>query len=222
MAQRFYTDLTPTFADRTQWALPTVLRHYAQTTPDAIYLDCPEENATWTYAAVLREAELVGRSLLAAGAVKGDRVVIMGANSSRFIRTWLGTAVSGTVEVPINTAYEHDFLAHQVRTVAARFAVIDDVHAAKFLAVAEAASTIEKFWIIDTGSAPQPPRACAPTAGRSPTGTTCSPSTPPATCPRSVTATSPRCSSPPAPPARPRASRCRTPRCTSSVMNVSR
>ncbi len=156
MAQRFYTDLTPTFADRTQWALPTVLRHYAQTTPpDAIYLDCPEENATWTYAAVLREAELVGRSLLAAGAVKGDRVVIMGANSSRFIRTWLGTAVSGTVEVPINTAYEHDFLAHQVRTVAARFAVIDDVHAAKFLAVAEAASTIEKFWIIDTGSAPQ-------------------------------------------------------------------
>ena len=66
-------------------------------------------------------------------------MVLVAANSSRFVRTWIGTAVAGLVEVPINTAYEHDFLAHQVRTVEARLAVIDDVFAERFVAVAEAA-----------------------------------------------------------------------------------
>lgn len=44
----------------------------------------------------------------------------MRANSSQFVRTWIGTATSGLVEVPINTAYEHDFLAHQVRSMSGR------------------------------------------------------------------------------------------------------
>jgi len=148
---RYYRDLKPTFPDRSQWALPTVLRHQAAQRPDAVWLDVPEEGLTWTYAEMLASAERVGRQFLAHGATKGDRVVIVAANSSRFVRTWVGTAVSGLVEVPINTAYEHDFLAHQVRTVEAKFAVIDDVYAERFVAVQEAAKDITKFWIIDTG-----------------------------------------------------------------------
>ena len=151
MGRRYYTDLRPTFTDREQWALPIVLRYRAENSPDAVFLDVPEESAKWTYAETLASAERVGRSLLAAGAEFGDRVIIMGANSSRFVRTWLGTAVSGLVEVPINTAYERDFLAHQVRTVEARFAVIDDVYAERFVEIREAASTIRHFYVIDTG-----------------------------------------------------------------------
>ncbi len=41
----------------------------------------------------------------------------MAANSSQFVRSWLGTAVGGLVEVPINTAYEGEFLRHQAATV---------------------------------------------------------------------------------------------------------
>lgn len=152
MTRRYYTELTPTFSDRTQWALPTVLRHWAATTPDLVCLDVPEEDLTWTYGEALSAAERVGLNLLGAGAQPGDRVVIMGKNSSQFVRTWFGTAVSGLVEVPINTAYELEFLAHQVRTVEARFAVIDDVHADKFVPIRDSARTIEKFWVIDTGS----------------------------------------------------------------------
>ncbi len=152
MTFRHYRDLVPTFADRSQWALPTVLRHHAAERPDAVWLDAPEEQSTWTYAEMLAAGESVGRSLLAAGARQGDRVVLVAANSSRFVRTWIGTAMAGLVEVPINTAYEHDFLAHQVRTVEARLAVIDDVFAERFVAVADAAQDITKFWVIDTGS----------------------------------------------------------------------
>lgn len=151
MTFRYYRDLTPTFEDRSQWALPTVLRHQAATRGDQVWLDAPEEGATWTYAEMLASAERVGRTMLANGAQQGDRVILVAANSSRFVRTWVGSAVAGLVEVPINTAYEHDFLAHQVRTVEARLAVIDDVFAERFLDVREAAADITKFWVIDTG-----------------------------------------------------------------------
>ena len=33
-------------------------------------------------------------------------VLKIAPNSSAFVRTWIGTAVAGLVEVPINTAYE--------------------------------------------------------------------------------------------------------------------
>jgi len=150
---RYYRDLKPTFTDRTLWALPTVLRHHVEQRPDAVWLDAPEEGATWTFAEMLASAERVGRNLLGHGATPGDRVILVAANSSRFVRTWVGSAVAGLVEVPINTAYEHDFLAHQVRTVEAKLAVIDDVFAERFVAVADAATNIEKFFVIDTGSA---------------------------------------------------------------------
>lgn len=152
MTTRYYRELLPTFADRSLWTLPSVLRHWAAAQPEATYLDVPEEGATYSYAACLHRAETIARFLLSRGAVAGDRVVVMGANSSRFVFTWLGSAVAGLVEVPINTAYEHDFLAHQVRTVEPRWAVIDDVHANKFVEVADAASSIEAFWVIDTGA----------------------------------------------------------------------
>ncbi|MCP9977463.1 AMP-binding protein [Actinomadura madurae] len=151
MSFRYYRDLRPVFEDRGDWALPAVLRHHAARRPDAVWLDAPEEGETWTYARMLAEAEAVGAAMLAAGARPGDRVVIVAANSSRFVRTWLGTAVAGLAEVPVNTAYERDFLAHQVRTVEATAAVIDDVYAERFAAVAEAAAGIRRFWVIDTG-----------------------------------------------------------------------
>jgi len=152
---RHYRDLNPTFAERSQWALPTVLRHHAEQRPDAVWLDCPEEGRTWTFAETLAAAERVGRSFLAEGAEPGDRVVLVAQNSSAFVRTWVGSAVAGLVEVPINTAYEHDFLAHQVSTVEATLAVVDDVYAARFVDIAEAAKSIRKFWVIDTGSREQ-------------------------------------------------------------------
>jgi crotonobetaine/carnitine-CoA ligase len=148
---RTYTDLVPAFPDQGDWTLATVLRHHADRRPDAVFLDLPEERLTFTYAESLAQAESVADRLAEAGAVPGDRVLIMAANSSQFLRTWLGTGVGGTIEVPINTAYEGVFLEHQMVVAGPRWAVIDDVQAAKFLAVADPAKVIEKFWVIDTG-----------------------------------------------------------------------
>ena len=147
---RYYTDLQPLFADPADWTLPRVLRARASEQPDACYLVAPLEGASWTYAEILAQAERVGGALHAAGARFGDRVLILAANSSQFVRSWLGSVLGGLVEVPVNTAYEGEFLRHQLVTAAPRWAVVDDGLASRVLAVTDHA--IECLWVIDNGS----------------------------------------------------------------------
>ncbi|WP_063726719.1 AMP-binding protein [Streptomyces sp. RTd22] len=149
---RTYTDLVPVFPDQRDWTLATVLRHQAHVRPDAVFLDVPEEHRTFSYAQSLEQAESVADALALAGASPGDRVLVMAANSSQFVRTWLGVSLGGYVEVPVNTAYEGVFLGHQLVTAGPRWAVVDDVLADRFLAVADDARVIECFWVVDTGS----------------------------------------------------------------------
>ncbi len=146
-----------------------MLRHHAAERPDAVCLEFPDEDGlTYTYAEALDRAEHVASALYRAGAAHGDRVVLMAQNSSQFVRTWWGTAVGGLVEVPINTNYEGEFLRHQLDVAQARFAVIDDVQAERWVAVAEHARMVERFWVVDTGraTATRRSRCSGRTAGR--------------------------------------------------------
>jgi crotonobetaine/carnitine-CoA ligase len=148
---RYFQDLHPAQPDRTKWTVAHALRAQASADPDRTFLIVPEEGRDWTYGETLGDAERVGGGFVAGGAATGDRVVVMAANSSRFVLTWLGCGVSGLVEVPVNTAYEGEFLRHQVALVGARWAVIDDVHAARFVALRDVLPALEGFWVIDTG-----------------------------------------------------------------------
>lgn len=155
VSPQVYTELVPTFPDPGTWTFSHVLRHHAAARPQAVCLDVPEEQATWTYASALGSAERVAGSLYAAGAGQGDRLVLMAANSSQLVRSWWGAALGGIVEVPVNTNYEGEFLRHQLSVADARYAVIDDSFAAKFVAIADAHS-IARFWVIDTGTGRRP------------------------------------------------------------------
>jgi crotonobetaine/carnitine-CoA ligase len=148
---RTYTGLTVPLADVDDWTLATALRGQAAQRPDAVYLDAPDEGRKWTYAQVLDVAESLATNLHASGLGCGDRVLIQAVNSSALVFTWFGAMVGGLVEVPINTAYEYDFLAHQVRTSDPGAAVIDDTFARRFVDVAADCAGIRKFWVIDTG-----------------------------------------------------------------------
>ena len=148
---RTYTGLTIPLQDVDDWTLATALRGQAAERPDAVYLDAPDEGRTWTYAETLAVAESIATNLHAEGLGYGDRVLMQMFNSSSLVFTWFGAMVGGLVEVPINTAYEFDFLAHQVRTSDPGAAVIDDVVAQRFADVAADCGGIRKFWVVDTG-----------------------------------------------------------------------
>jgi crotonobetaine/carnitine-CoA ligase len=148
---RTYNELRTSIADPHQWTLPNVLRQQAARRPDSVYLDVPEEARTWTYRQILTSAEAVAGALLDSGAAAGDHVLMMMRNSSELMRTWFGVGVGGMVEVPINTGYEFEFLAHQIRTAKPVTAVIDDVFAQRFVAIKESCDTIKRYWVVDSG-----------------------------------------------------------------------
>ena len=54
---RTYTDLVPTFPDRTDWTLAHVLESRSKQTPDEVFLIAPEEGLRVTYGEIRREAQ---------------------------------------------------------------------------------------------------------------------------------------------------------------------
>jgi crotonobetaine/carnitine-CoA ligase len=144
----FYDEYTPTFESRSHWSSPTVLRERALRHPDRTYLDIPWTGETYTYGETLEVAEKVASSMLDAGAITGDRVLIMLPNCSAYIFSWLGSSLAGLAEVPINTGYRGSFLAHQVATTAPTSAVIDPEYVDRFLAIPEAIESIQRFYVV--------------------------------------------------------------------------
>jgi crotonobetaine/carnitine-CoA ligase len=148
---RFYEELKPTDPDWTRWSGARVLRRQARERGDRTFLIAPEEGVELTFGQLLDRSERVAGGLRAAGVQRGERVVVMARNSSRFVLTWFGTAVGDLVEAPINTAYEGEFLRHQVQLVDARWVVVDDELADRFVAIADGLPAVEGFWVIDNG-----------------------------------------------------------------------
>ncbi|MDR3020467.1 MAG: AMP-binding protein [Treponema sp.] len=64
-----------------------------------------KEFTRWSYARFGDECRRIARGLLAAGLVKGDRVVLWAENRPEWMATWMGTAMAGIIIVPV------DFLA---------------------------------------------------------------------------------------------------------------
>jgi long-chain acyl-CoA synthetase len=61
-----------------------------------------KEFTQWSFARLAEESCRIGRGLLAAGLVKGDRVALWSENRPEWIAVWLGAAIAGMVIVPID------------------------------------------------------------------------------------------------------------------------
>ncbi|GGO75005.1 AMP-binding protein [Nocardioides deserti] len=147
---RTYDDLEPTDPDWTRWTGAHVIRHQARKRGDEVFLIAPEEERELTFAQVEDLADRTAGGLRQAGATPGDRVVIMARNSSAFVVSWFATAVGDLVEAPVNTAYEGEFLRHQVQLVDARWVILDDEFADRFVALRDSLTDVEGFWVIDS------------------------------------------------------------------------
>ncbi|WP_244928944.1 AMP-binding protein [Nocardioides sp. W7] len=147
---RTYEDLEPTDPDWTRWTGAHVIRRQAHERGDKVFLIAPEEDRKLTFAQVEDLADRTAGGLRRAGAEAGDRVVIMAKNSTQLVVSWFATAVGDLVEAPVNTAYEGEFLRHQVQLVAARWVIVDDDLADRFVALRDSLSEVEAFWVIDS------------------------------------------------------------------------
>lgn len=147
MTQYFET-FDPTFESRSEWSSPHVLRERARRHPDRVYLEVPWADESYTYAETLEVAERVGSGMLAAGAVPGDRVLIMAPNCSAHILGWLGSSVAGLAEVPVNTAYRGTFLAHQVATTSPSIAIVAPEFVERIIDIPDAMGSVRHFFVV--------------------------------------------------------------------------
>ena len=125
------------------WKVGRILEQRAAERPDFPVMHAEGED--YTYGWLNREANRVAAGLEAQGIAPGTRVAVMMQNTPAHVCVWFGTAKLGVVEVPINTSYLGDFLAHQVRVAGPTVAVIDAGFADRFVAIPEAASSIRRF-----------------------------------------------------------------------------
>ncbi len=101
--------------DRTNWALPKVLREQAKKLGRKPFLQFGYGKPISFYQ-TNRLANRVANALAGLGARKADKVAVYMPNSDDYVITWFGILKAGAVMVPINTAYKMDFLEYIIES----------------------------------------------------------------------------------------------------------
>ena len=99
----------------------------------------------------LAGAELVGGAFYAAGAAQGDRVVLWRPTPPTSSAPGRGPRSAASSRCRSTPTTRASSCATSWYVAQARYAVIDDVQAERWVAVAEHARMVEQFWVIDTG-----------------------------------------------------------------------
>ncbi len=123
----------PAVADRT---LPAASARVLATAPDDPLLLA--DDGAYSHAQAHDRALRLAGGLRRLGVAAGDRVVLMLDNSADAALAWFATGLTRVAEVPVNTAYKGEFLAHVVHDSGAEGAVIEQEYAARFAEVADA------------------------------------------------------------------------------------
>ena len=94
----------------------TLLRSFERAldfAPDKVAL--ADRDASSTYAQAFQRSLSLAGGLARLGCRENSPAALMLDNSLDFVHAWLGMGLTGVVEVPVNTAYKGDFLAHILR-----------------------------------------------------------------------------------------------------------
>lgn len=109
--------------------------------PDRIAVTDPERELS--YAALHDRALQLGGGFAARGVAAGEHVLLMLDNHLDYVLAWLGLALTGRVEVPVNTAYKGTILAHVINNSGARAIVIEERYCGVLAEVADKLGALE-------------------------------------------------------------------------------
>jgi crotonobetaine/carnitine-CoA ligase len=121
--------------------LNAVFMSAVEKTPDRAYLDFSGD--MYTYARLAHEVERAARGLHELGVRRGDRVVTILESGPDAIICWFAINRLGAIHVPINTAYQGDFLRHQVNDCGARIVICENEFVERVTALAGELLSVE-------------------------------------------------------------------------------
>ena len=143
----------PPLRERT---LPAVLSHWVARQPDKPAVRDPER--ALSYGALQDEALALAGGLAGLGLAEGEAMLLMLDNHLDFVVAWCALALTGRVEVPVNTAYKGSILAHVAHNSGARSIVIEAHYLPLLAEVAERVPRLERVIVRgDPAGATLPP-----------------------------------------------------------------
>ena len=87
-------------------------------------IDFGEEH--YTYSELWSRARRAAAAFATQGVTRGDPVLVMLDNTIQFVDAWLGLALVGAVQVPVNTEYLGEILRHQIKDSGAWLMLVDE------------------------------------------------------------------------------------------------
>lgn len=130
--------ILPPIAQRTVGA---VFDDLLRRVPDKVAVRDPD--GALSYAALHDRALQLGGGFASRGFAAGEHVLLMLDNHLDYVVAWLGLALTGRVEVPVNTAYKGTILAHVIENSGARAIVIEERYCPLLAEVADRLSALE-------------------------------------------------------------------------------
>ncbi|MBS0559549.1 MAG: AMP-binding protein, partial [Proteobacteria bacterium] len=142
-----------------------VVRAAAAAQPGKAWIASEDRSAT--YDGIDRLSNRIARGLAGLGLARGDRLATMLTDSIEQIAVWLACCKLGLREVPVNTAYRGDILAHVVRDSGARAAVVSAGLAERFADLGAPPPVLQRIILLPDGDDAVPPAGIACTMFRS-------------------------------------------------------
>src|SRR5689334_8746007 len=124
-----------------------VLESGARAWPHKIALDLG--SATLTYSDLWSRARRAAHALAAQGVQRGDAVLVMLDNSIEFVDVWLGLALIGAVQVPVNTEYLGEILRHQVKDSDASLMIVDEAYVGRIAALGDDCGALRRLLVVE-------------------------------------------------------------------------
>jgi crotonobetaine/carnitine-CoA ligase len=131
-----------------------VLRQRVASCPDKPWLILPETTLTYREADAL--SNRYARGMRNAGITAEETLLVMLPNDLDLIMSWLACAKLGVIEVPVNTAYRGDILAHIIQDSRARHMLVSSAFLER-LAELESLGSLERCYVRHEENAPCPP-----------------------------------------------------------------
>src|SRR5947207_5686293 len=123
----------------------------AQRWPDRIGVDFGV-GAAYAYRDLWSRARRAAAAFAAQGVKPGEAVLVMLDNTIEFVDAWLGLALIGAIQVPVNTEYVGEILRHQVKDSGAWLVLIDQAYVSRVEALGADRGALRRLMIVGSGS----------------------------------------------------------------------
>ena len=126
-----------------------VIESAADAWGDKVAIDFGE--TTYSYSDLWSRARRAAQVFVDQGVKRGDPVLVMLDNTIEFIDAWLGLALMGAVQVPVNTEYLGSILRHQVTDSEAWLMLVDERYMARISDLGADRGSLGRLLVLGSG-----------------------------------------------------------------------